>query len=520
MHAVSARAGGRPSARAGRRVPVPLLVGAALTTALALLPLSYLVVRAAEGGWGPIGDTLLRSRTLELTVRSLALAALVTLACLVIGTSLAWLVTRTDLPGRRIVQVVVGLPLALPSYVAAWSWLGAVPSLAGGVGAFVVLTSISYPFVYLPVMAALRRCDPSLEDAARTLGRGPLQVMWRVTLPQVRPAAVGGGLLVALYVLSDFGAVATMRHEVLTHVIYRSYRASFDRTPAAVLGCLLAVLTVVILLLESRVRRRSGALIGGRSPRRQPVVHLGRWRWVALLGPVALSVAALGVPLWGMSKWFTRGTSRADPAALVEAAGNTLVVALLAAAAVVLLALPVALLTVRHHGRLSRVATSAAYAGHALPGVVVGLALVFFGVRFARPLYQELPMLVLAYVVLFLSLALGALQASISQIPTSLDDAARTLGRSPWGVWREIVLRMATPGIAAAATLVLLTTMKELPATLFLRPTGFDTMATRLWGHVSALSYAAAAPYAVAIVLLAAVPTALLSAGDESRRNS
>ena len=500
-------------------MPVALVLGAALATALAVLPLSYLVVRAAEGGWGPISDTLLRSRTLELTLRSLTLAASVTLACLVIGTSLAWLVTRTDLPGRRIVQVVVGLPLALPSYVAAWSWLGAVPSLAGGVGAFVVLTSISYPFVYLPVMAALRRCDPSLEDAARTLGRGRFQVLYRVTLPQVRPAAVGGGLLVALYVLSDFGAVATMRHEVLTHVIYRSYRASFDRTPAAVLGCLLAVLTVVILLLESRVRRRGG-VIGSRAPRRQPIVHLGRWRWVALVGPVLLSTAALGVPLWGMSKWFTRGTSRADPEALVEAAGNTLVVALLAAVAVVLLALPVALLTVRHHGRLSRVATSAAYAGHALPGVVVGLALVFFAVRFARPLYQELPMLVLAYVVLFLSLALGALQASISQIPPSLDDAARMLGRSPWGVWREIVLRMASPGIAAAATLVLLTTMKELPATLFLRPTGFDTMATKLWGHVSALSYAAAAPYAVAIVLLAAVPTALLSAGDESRRSS
>lgn len=512
------RRDGRPSRRTRRRAPVLLVAGACVAIALAVVPLAYLVVRAAEGGWGPIGATLWRSRTLELAIRSLLLAAVVSAACLVIGTSLAWLVTRTDLPMRRTVRVVVGLPLALPSYVAAWSWIGAFPSLSGGLGAAIVLTSISYPFVYLPVMGALRRCDPSLEDAARMLGRGPLDVFLRVTLPQVRPAAVGGGLLVALYVLSDFGAVATMRHEVLTHVIYRSYRASFDRTPAAVLGCLLAAIALVVVAVESRSRRRNGGVAAARVPRAQPTTHLGAWRWPALAWPLTLVGASLGVPLWGMSRWFTRGASRADPAELLEAAGNTLGVAVAAALAVTLLAFPVAVLSVRHRGRVSRVATSAAYAGHALPGVVVGLALVFFGVRFAKPLYQELPMLVIAYVVLFLSLALGALQASISQIPPTLDDAARTLGRSSMGVWRSVVLRLSAPGIASAATLVLLTVMKELPATLFLRPTGFDTMATKLWGHVSALSYAAAAPYAVAIVVLAAIPTTLLSLHGSSER--
>jgi iron(III) transport system permease protein len=495
-----------------------LVLGAALSTLVAVVPLSYLVVRATEGGWDPVLDTLWRARTLQLTLRSLGLAAVVTTICLAVGTSLAWLVTRTDLPMRRVVQVVAGLPLALPSYVAAWSWIGAFPSLAGGVGATLVLSSTSYPFVYLPVMAALRRCDPSLEDAARTLGRSPWQIFFRVTLPQIRPAAVGGALLVALYVLSDFGAVATMRYEALTHVIYRSYRASFDRTPAAVLGCVLAAITIVVVVAEARTRRGGGALVGVRPPRRQRVVQLGAWRWAVLLWPVAVTVASLGVPLWGMQRWFRRGASRADPAAVLDAALNTLAVAALAAVAVVVLALPVALLAVRHRGRLSQVATSAAYAGHALPGVVVGLALVFFGIRFARPLYQELPLLVLAYVVLFLSLALGSITASIGQIPPSLDDAARTLGRNRWGVWWGIVVRLSAPGLAAAATLVMLTVMKELPATLFLRPTGFDTMATRLWGHVSASSFAAAAPYAVAIVLLAAVPTALLSIGDEMRR--
>ena len=269
------------------RPPISLVVAALVAIVVAVGPLIHLVVRATEGGGGPLIDTLWRSRTLELALRSSGLAATVTALCLVIGVSLAWLVTRTDVPARRTVQVLVGLPLALPSYVAAWSWLGAFPSLAGGPGATIVLTSVSYPFVYLPVMAALRRCDPALEDVARTLGERPLSVFLRSTLPQVRPAAVGGGLLVTLYVLSDFGAVATMRYEVLTHVIYRSYRASFDRTPAAILGCVLAGLTLAIVVLERRTARRRSASTTTGATRPQPVVHLGRWRWPILMLPIA-----------------------------------------------------------------------------------------------------------------------------------------------------------------------------------------------------------------------------------------
>ena len=136
---------------------------------------------------------------------------------------------------------------------------------------------------------------------------------------------------------------------------------------------------------------------------------------------------------------------------------------------------------------------------------------VFFGVGFATPIYQELPLLVLAYVVIFLSLALGSLQNAIAQIPPGLDGVARSLGRTGVGAWWSVTARLAAPGVGAAATLVFLTIMKELPATLFLRPTGFDTLATQLWGHTSSFSKAAAAPYAVAIVVLAALPTALLS---------
>jgi iron(III) transport system permease protein len=489
-----------------------------LATLLAVLPLVYLVLRATEQGRDRFWAILWRHQTLELTLRSVELAAIVTGLCLVIGTALAWLVTRTDLPGRRVVQVVVGLPLALPSYVAAFAWIGFRPDLAGRTGAIVVLTTISYPYVYLPVMAALRRCDPALEDAARSLGHGPWSVFRRVVFPQVRPAAAGGALLVGLYALSDFGAVATMRYPVLTHTIYRSYQASFDRTTAAVLGCLLATLTILVVALEGRSRRRAGiARVGAGTPRVQPVVHLGLLRWPALAIPAAVVTASLAVPIWGMRGWFTRGSSRADWSEWTQAVLHTLQVGALGAVAVVALALPVALMSVRHPGWLPRMAVRSAYAGHALPGVVVGLSLVFFGIRFATPLYQRLPLLIFAYAVLFLSLGLGSIQAAVAQIPPGLDDVARSLGRSGFGAWRAVTLRLSAPGIGAAATLVFLTVMKELPATLFLRPTGFETLATRLWSHTSSLSYAAAAPYGVAIVVLAALPTALLATLGERR---
>jgi iron(III) transport system permease protein len=497
---------------AGRRPPLVLLLPACVAALFALLPLGYLAVRALERGPAFAWDVVADQRTLALLGRSLGLTVVVVAACLVLGLGLAWLTVRTALPGARAWSVLATLPLAVPSYVAAFAWLAAEPGLAGFGGAALALTLVSFPYVLLPVAAALRGIDPAQEEAARSLGHGPLHTFLRVTLPQLRPAAAGGALLVALYVLSDFGAVSLMRYDTFTRAIHTSYRASFDRTPAAALSVVLVVMTVALVAAEARTRGRAGHARTGTGTARPAVPFaLGRWRPVALLACAAVVAVAVVFPLATLGYWLTAGTSATwDLPLLADTALATLGVAAAGAALTTVLALPVGVIAARHKGRGARLLEQSAYAGHALPGITVALALVFFAVRYAYPLYQRLPLLVGAYAVLFLPVAVAATRAAVLQAPPVLEDVARSLGRRPWQVLREITVPLAAPGVAAGAALTFVVCMKELPATLLLRPTGMDTLATRLWTETGAGSFAAAAPYAAALILLAAVPSYLL----------
>jgi iron(III) transport system permease protein len=498
--------------RAGHRdVPAALLAAAAVAGLLAVAPLTYLVVRTAEAGPATVLDILTRPRTGELLVRSVALAGAVTAACVLVGIAVAYLVTATDLPGRRAWAVLLALPLAVPSYVAGFTWISEWPGLAGFWGAFGVLTAVSYPLVLLPVAAALRGGGSALEEVARSLGHRPLRVLVQVTLRRVWPAATAGGLLVALYVLSDFGAVSLMRYDAFTLGIYTSYRASFDRTPAAVLGCLLVAIAAVLTWAEARARGRAAGRVGRGADRPPAPVQLGRWMPAgqAALGLVA--AVALGVPAWSLLRWTVAGTSGGvDWPEMGAATAVTVQVSALAAVLTTLLAAPVGILAARHRGRLVAAVETSAYAGHALPGVTIGLALVFIGIRLVPAIYQELPLLLVGYAVLFLPLAVGAVRTAVASAPPRLEEVAHSLGDGRARAFARVTLPLAAPGVVAGAALVFLTVAKELPVTLMLRPTGADTLAVRLWSHTGAGEFAAAAPYAVALVLVAAVPTIML----------
>jgi iron(III) transport system permease protein len=519
------------TARARARVPAGLLAAAGTVTALMALPLAYLALRAgqaSEGSW----DLILRARTVWLALRTVGLAMAVTAATVIIGVPFAWLVVRTDLPLRRLWGVLGAMPLVFPSYVGAFALLAALgprgmlqgllegpfgverlPDITGFLGAFLALTLFTYPYVYLLTAAALRDLDPALEDASRTLGQSRWRTFARVTLPLLRPSIAAGALLVGLYALHDFGAVSLMRYQAFTQAIYLQYRAAFDRTPAAILSLMLVVLALGVLVVEhrSRGRARYHRTGSGTKPPVRPIA-LGRWRWAALTIVAAVVLAALILPLSVIVFWLVRGVSAGTaPGPTLGAAGNTVLAAGIGALLAVVAGVPVAMLAARHRGPVAAVAEKIAYSGYALPGIVVGLAFVFFAAGLVPVLYQSLALLALAYVVLFLPQASEPLRTALLRLSPRVEEAGRVLGKRQLAILGRLVLPLIGRGAIVGFALVFLTAMKELPATLLLRPIEFDTLATRVWTAASVGRYGAAAVPAVLLVLLSAVPTYVLA---------
>lgn len=493
----------------------PLLWAAALgAVAAAAVPLGYLVVRAADAGWQRWRDEVLTGRVAELAGRSLGLAAVVTVACVLLGAGSAFAVTRTDLPGRRVFAVLAALPLAVPTYIAAFTWVSTFRELEGFWPCALVLTLCCYPYVYLPVAAALMAADPAQEEVSASLGRGRLRTALSVTLGQVRPAVGAGALLVALYVLSDFGAVSILRTDTFTRAIFVAFDLGFDRTGAVVLSTVLVALTVAVLSAESMTRSRHARYLrlGSGVLRRHTAARLGWLRLPAFAAMAALSGLALGLPAVNLVRRLGAGVS--EPGALGEVARATWSTLWLAGAGALLttaLALPVGLLAVRAPGRLAALLERLTYLPHALPGVVIGLSLVFLGINVVFPLYQTAWLLTFGYAALFLPLAVAGVAAAAAAAPPVLDEVASSLGSRPLAVLRRVTLPLMTPGVVSGAALVFIACVKELPATLFLRPTGTETLATRLWTHTSVSAYAAAAPYAALLLIVSAAPTWLLA---------
>ncbi|MGC0144061.1 ABC transporter permease [Pseudactinotalea sp. Z1732] len=488
---------------------------------MALVPLAYLIARVAGAGPDAWLAAVTRPRVGTLAATSMLLALVVAIGCLALGVGSAYLVTRTDLPGRRLWAVVAALPLAVPSYVAAFSW-SAVADLWSSTARFegfwaaaLVLTLYTAPYVYLPVAAALAATDAGQEEVSRSLGRGPWQTLMTVTLPQVRPAIAAGGLLAVLYALSDFGAVSLLRVDTFTRAIFTALGSGFDRIGALSLASMLVLLTLLILAIEHSTRRRGAryARTGSGVRRSAPMHQLGKYgRWVAYATMMGTALVALGVPAVAMARWSARGLSQPGSVReVLSAASGSIGLALAGALVTTALAIPVGLYAARHPGRLARALEHAAYLAHGLPGVVVGLSLVFLGVAVLLPLYQSVWLLAVGYATLFLPLALAAVAGAAAKAPPGLEEVSHSLGEGPGRTWARVTLPLTLPGVRAGAALVFLACMKELPATLLLRPTGMETLATRLWSATEVQRYAEAAPYAVLLVLVAALPTWLLT---------
>lgn len=520
-----------------REARAPLIAGAGAVALLCSLPLAYVLVRAAGAGletW----SLLLDRRIPPLLVNTVGLALVVVAATLAIGAGLAYLVVRTDLPGRRALSVLCALPLAIPPYVGAVVYAdvlgprGALrdavgveqlPSIFGFPGAALVLVLFTYPYVFLLASGALRALDPSLEEAARGLGRGGIVALALTTLRMTAPALGGGSLLVALYVLSDFGAVSLMRFDTFTTVIYDELGGRFDPAAAAALSSVLVVLTLALLWAGRWLRRGARYAQAGAGRAREGVRELGAARWPLALGVACLLGLALVLPLVRLASWSVATIGEQGLAEYGGWAANSMLVSGLAAGVAVALALPVAVLVAAERAggaagdRSARALGMLAQAGYALPGVIVALALVAIATRFAEPLYGTLTLLVAAFVIRFLPQAIQGEQAGLAQLASNLAEAARGLGAGRAAAFVRVTLPLLRPSLAVSFAVVFLTAVKELPATLVLRPLGFDTLPVRVWTEARNGLYADAGPAALMLVLVSIVPLyALLARRAES----
>lgn len=498
----------------------------------AVSPIAYLlwtVLRAGVTDTGGISG----SRLVSLFLSTAILTVAVTATTVVLGTATAWLTTRTDLTGRRVWSTLVTVPLVIPSYVGALAMLGSsgnsglmtealravglpgLPVFTGFWAAWGALSLWNFPYVHLLAVPAIRRMDPALEEAARGLGSSRWTTLRTVVLPQLRPALLGSSLLVSLYVLSDFGAVSLLRYETFTRAIYAQFRGRLDVTPALFLSGILIVVALVLVWAEQRSRGRA-RLAPARPTRLAETVRLRGFGRLASYGFLAsVVIGALVLPLVTLAWWTIRGLSLGNPVdSVLPELFRSASVSGIAAILTVIAAIPLAILTIRHGGRRTRLLESVTWSTYSLPHLAVGLGFLVLAVRFVPPLYQTVPLLLIAYVAMFLPQALSSAQTGLRQIGTSIEEASRGLGAGLMTTLRRVTLPLLWPSLLAGGALVFLTVMKELPATLLLRPTGFETLAVRIWSASSELFYTQASVAALVLVAVSAVPLYVLVARD------
>jgi len=514
--------------RGGRPPETPVVALAAATAGLMSIPLIYIVYRALAidaGVWVRLWNT----RLPILLVNTLGLLVTVTALAILMAVPLAWLVVKTDLPGRRFWQWALALPLAIPPYIGAFVYVvlfgynGAaenllnqvltgtgvtfdLPGIYGFGGVTMVLTVFTYPYIFLLVTATLKSMNCSLEEAAMISGYGPWQIFRRVTMPLLRPAIGAGSLLVALYVLADFGTVAMLRFQTFSSAIYNQLVGRYDRSAAAVLSTILVLITLTLIWLEWRSRaglrydQTKGAYRTGR------VYALGRWQYPALALVTIVSLVAVFMPVGILAVMTVQGLkSGAIGADFLQYAWHSFSVSVVAATAGVPLALPVAYLSVRHGNFAGKSIARLAYSGYALPGVVVALGVIFVFNRYLPVFYGTTALLIAAYLIRFLPQGLQAQEASLILVSPNLEEAGLSCGCTRGQVLRKITLPLIKPGLLAGWGMVFLSSMKELPATLLLRPAGFDTLAVRIWLEASEGFYVLAAPASLLLIAVSVI---------------
>lgn len=556
MSAVSAETRTLPWRFAAAGAGTPALVLAALLAALVALPLlgvfsSFLQAQASLETLAHLSTTVIPRAALETAL----LVALVTLGVTVLGTTSAWLVAALDFPGRRLFEWAMLLPLAMPGYIVAYAytdflqfsgpvqtWLRETfgwqrgdywfPEIRSLVGAAFVFTVVLYPYVYLLARTAFLACTASMIDAARSLGLSPLATWLRVNLPLARPAVAAGALLALMETIADYGAASYFGLQTFTTSIYRAWFALGDRLAASQLAAVLLLVVVVVIVVEERTRGRARFFAAPNAARPAPRAQLrGARRVLAVicccipitlgfLLPVAILVglmwpALAGAPLDRYAQWL----------------GNSLLLAALAAALtiafVLLIAYAVRLAPTGAAGTAVRGAARLMSLGYAVPGAVIAVGILVplaafdnaldawlkssFGFGSGLLLTGSVAALLYAFLVRYFAVAQQPIEAGLARITPAMDASARSLGAAPLEAFRRVHLPLLAPSVAAGALLVFVDVMKELPATLVLRPFNFDTLAVIAYQFAADERLGEAALPSLTIVAAGVLPVMLLS---------
>lgn len=521
------------------RISPRLALAAGLVALFVAIPLIYIFIRAAAAepeAW----TRLFQERIWKLFGNTLALVIAVTSGALLTGVTMAFLTERTDLPGRKIFRWMLAMPLAIPAYIGGIVHLallrprgGVIPQLLenlfgqpvptpsplGFWGAAFILTLFMYPYVYLLSGAAFRTLHASLEEASRVFGRTPMQTIFQVTLPALRPGLTAGALLVALDILAEYGTVALLRYETFSSAIFVQLSGRYDRSAASVLSGILVALAIGILWSELRLQGRARFTQMESNWRPAPMMSLGRWRIPAFLLVLGVVSASLLLPVGVLLVWSIQAFLDPETMAMLFHTGsqgfgtyvwNSLWSSSMAAIIAVMLSLPVGLFAVRYPNRLSKFLSRLSQVGYAIPGVVIALSLVLLVNRFLPFLYATPFIVVIAYVLRHMPQAVRASESALNQLSPSLEEASRVMSRTSLQTLFQVILPLILPGLLAGGSLVFLTSLKELPATLLLRPAGFDTLAVRVWVWAGEGFYFQAAPAALLLVLVSAFPLSFL----------
>ena len=529
----------------GRFVARGVLLALIAMLAWPMLALLWTLFAEASPAWPHLRATVLP----EYFANTLLLVLLVGLGAFLVGTGAAWLVSTARFPGQRFLSAALVLPLAAPAYAIAYvytDWLdfsGPIqtslrswfswqvgdyyfPELRSLPGAALMLTLVLYPYVYLLARATFVRQSSALFDAARALGCGPVRAFFTVALPTARPAIAGGVALVLMETVADFGVVEFFGIATFTTGIFRTWYAMGDQLAAMQLAAWLFLVVLILVLVEYFARRGRVANPTGHLPAPRRIQLHG---WMAGLACVACALPVLFGFLLPLYLLVSHHLSTGDPLLgrnFLDFVFNSFRVAGFAALIATLCALVLGYNQRERNSRLGDFAVRLSSLSYAMPGAVLGLAVLVplsgfdrwlatiardqFGVHSGLLLTGTVVALVFAYVVRFLTAAYNAVDAGLAQVSPHLDAVGRTLGARPGRLVREVHLPLLRPAVFTAALLVFIDVLKELPATLILRPFNFETLATRAYRLASDERIAEASTAALVIVLLGLLPTLVL----------